>query len=165
MMKITSLLTLAVAAFVVTVSSAVPSVAQIRGEGERKAPVFRDEFSDLDEGNNGVSVGEFGQSTTDRLDKARQRYLLALESIEKGDTVKAARHFDESIAILNELADEPEIDKDRDYTELVQAIIEDYESYVTNIDDLSTDTPIFILRDRMFVKGISRPRRQFLNRL
>ena len=157
MMKISSLLSLAVAAFVVTVSSVVPATAQIRGEGERKAPVFRDEFSDLDEGTNAVAVGEFGQTTTDRLDQARQQYLLALESIEKRDTVKAARQFDEAIVILNELADEPDIDKDRDYTELVQAIIEDYESYVTNIDDLSTDTPIFILRDRMFAEVDAKP--------
>ena len=157
MMKISSLVLMAVAAFVVTVSATAPAAAQIRGESESKAPVFRDEFSDLDEGNNGVSVGEFGQSTTDRLDQARQRYLMALESIEKGDTVSAARRFDEAIVILNELADEPEIDKDRDYTELVQAIIEDYESYVTNIDDLSTDTPISVLRSRMFAEVDAKP--------
>ncbi len=156
-MKQSSFLVLVVALLLVVGGSPTRAVAQPNSSGQRQAPVFPDEFSDLDEGNSGVSVGAFGRTTTDQLDRARQKYLMALEAIEKGNKSIASKHFDESISILNALADEPEITKDRDYTELVQAIVEDYESYITNIDDLSTDTPIFILRGKMYTEVDAKP--------
>lgn len=115
----------------------------------KSGPVFPDEFSDLDE-DSSPSTGQWDEDVVERLERARQRYLKALALVEKKDTTKAAEEFEEAIVLLNDLASYPRIDENPDFTDLVQSVIEDYESYVQNIDNVSENTSIFILRDKMF---------------
>jgi membrane-bound lytic murein transglycosylase D len=84
------------------------------------------------------------------MEQARQRYLQALTHIENSDTTKAAEDFEGAIAILNELASFPDVESNSDFTDLVQSVIEDYETYVRSIDNLNQNSSIFILRDRLF---------------
>ncbi len=117
-------------------------------DSARKRPVFPDEFSDLDED---VSVaGEWDPEVTGNLDRARKRYLKALSLVEQKDTALAAEQFEAAIAELNSLASYPRIEENLDFTDLVQAVIEDYESYIQNIDNLDENSSVFILRERLF---------------
>lgn len=117
-------------------------------DSAKKRPVFPDEFSELDEED--TTRARMDPVVMGQMERARQRYLGALTLIEKSDTTKAAEEFESAIALLNDLATYPEIESNADFTDLVQAVIEDYETYVKSIDNLNPNTSIFILRDRLF---------------
>lgn len=117
-------------------------------DSARKRPVFPDEFSDLDE--DASVAGEWDPEVTNNLDRARKRYLKALSLVEQKDTALAAEQFEAAIAELNNLASYPRIEENLDFTDLVQAVIEDYESYIQNIDNLNENSSVFILRERLF---------------
>lgn len=117
-------------------------------DSARKRPVFPDEFSELDEDD--TAKVRMDPVVMAQMERARQRYLGALTLIERSDTTKAAEEFESAIALLNDLATYPEIEANADFTDLVQAVIEDYETYVKSIDNLNPNTSIFILRDRLF---------------
>jgi len=123
-------------------------------DSARNRPVFPDEFSELDEEE--TSKVRMDPVVTTQMERARQRYLGALTLIEKADTTKAAEEFESAIALLNDLATYPEIESNADFTDLVQAVIEDYETYVKSIDNLNPNTSIFILRDRLFEEADAR---------
>jgi membrane-bound lytic murein transglycosylase D len=117
-------------------------------DSARKRPVFPDEFSDLDEETS--TAGEWDPEVTNNLERARKRYLRALTLVEQKDTALAAEQFEAAIAELNSLASYPRIEENLDFTDLVQAVIEDYESYIQNIDNLNENSSVFILRERLF---------------
>ncbi|MBU3699085.1 MAG: LysM peptidoglycan-binding domain-containing protein [Candidatus Kapabacteria bacterium] len=117
-------------------------------DSARRKPVFPDEFSELDEEDSTKS--RMDPVVLGQMERARQQYLGALTLIEGADTTKAAEAFESAIALLNDLATYPEIESNADFTDLVQAVIEDYETYVKSIDNLNPNTSIFILRDRLF---------------
>lgn len=117
-------------------------------DSARKRPVFPDEFSDLDE--DASVAGEWDPEVTNNLERARKRYLRALSLVEQKDTALAAEQFEAAIAELNDLASYPRIEENLDFTDLVQAVIEDYESYIQNIDNLNENSSVFILRERLF---------------
>ncbi len=123
-------------------------------DSARKRPVFPDEFSELDEEDS--SKARMDPVVMGQMERARQRYLGALSLIEKSDTSKAAEEFESAIALLNDLATYPEMESNADFTDLVQAVIEDYETYVRSIDNLNPNTSIFILRDRLFEEADAR---------
>lgn len=109
---------------------------------------FKDEYSDLDKNRKvRIDTDEFVKST---LEKSRQSYLQALILIKRGDTVSAARYFQQAIDILNKLVSYPNIENNREFNDLSQSIVEDYETYITNIDNLDENTPLFIVRDKLF---------------
>lgn len=110
--------------------------------------VFPDEYSDLDD--NSSTRANTNEAINQKLEQARQYYLRGLSQIERSDTLKAGRLFESAIDVLNELASTPGIEQNEDYTYLAQAIIEDYESYIRSIDKLSEDSPLFVMRERMF---------------
>lgn len=114
----------------------------------KKAPVFPDEFWDLDEGLAGQA--QLDNGVAEQLERARQRYLKALLLIEQKDTLAAARQFESAIVALNELASYPKIEDNQDFTDLAQSVIEDYEAYVSSIDDLDENSSAFILREKLF---------------
>lgn len=120
--------------------------------------VFPDQFSDLDEGGKARSAQTLDADVQDKLAKARHHYLNAMAWLEKKDTTEAIKEFDKSIAFLNALSSEPKIEKVHDYTELVQAVIEDYESNVTDIDKLDDNAPIFVLRERLDAEVDKKPK-------
>lgn len=114
----------------------------------KKTPVFPDEFWDLDEGTAGQA--QLDNGVAEQLERARQRYLKALLLIEQKDTLAAARQFESAIVSLNELASYPKIEDNQDFTDLAQSVIEDYEAYVSSIDDLDENSSAFILREKLF---------------
>ena len=110
--------------------------------------MFPDEFGDLDEDE--AAVQKLDPAASRKMEQARQRYLQALSHIENSDTTKAAEDFERAIKILNELTSYPDAESNSDFTDLVQSVIEDYETYVRSIDNLDQNSSIFILRDRLF---------------
>ncbi|MBC8124773.1 MAG: LysM peptidoglycan-binding domain-containing protein [Candidatus Kapabacteria bacterium] len=133
-----------------------PSFLATIPDSARQRPVFPDEFSDLDEETS--TAGEWDPEITSNLERARKRYLKALSLVEQRDTSAAAVQFESAIALLNNLASYPRIEENVDFTDLVQAVIEDYESYVQNIDNLDENSSVFVLRERLFEEvDASRP--------
>ncbi|MFM2133341.1 MAG: hypothetical protein RL156_622 [Bacteroidota bacterium] len=84
------------------------------------------------------------------LENARSYYLQGLSSIERRDTARATRYFESAIQELNQLASTPDIEKNEEFTGLAQQVIEDFESYIRNIDNLGENSPTFILREKIF---------------
>ncbi len=121
------------------------------GDGKTIIPRLQDDFAELDDTLQvvpGVAMND--RFVTSTLESARQQYLRALSYINRSDTARAARSFDQAIETLNKIADFPKIQDNQDFIDLMQSIIEDYENYIKNLDNLSEKSPIVVLRDKFF---------------
>lgn len=100
---------------------------------------------------NDTTNGENGSDAfiSQSLESVRNHYMAALEADTNGDSVKSATEFEYAIAILNELGYYPGIEKNQDFNDLSRSIIEDYETYITNIDSLGDQSSIFALREKL----------------
>ena len=100
---------------------------------------------------NGTSdtLGEDMELILQRLEQARQHYLLALASQESGDSVSCGIEFEAAIQILNELSDYSSIDSSKEYTDLSKSLIEDYEKYIAQIDSLGPNASVYALREKL----------------
>lgn len=85
-----------------------------------------------------------------KLEKARQKYLKALTAIENDDTLSIPRLFEDAVQALNSLASYPGIESNDDFADLAQSIIDDYESYVQIIDSLPESSSAFMLRNKIY---------------
>lgn len=141
---------LAVGAAVAAAPGAYAQTATTGAQPKQTKQVFPDEFSDLDDSAAGASVATWDEGVIEQLEFARKRYLKAITSIESKDTTNAAREFERAIEILNDLASFPRIEENADFTDLAQSIIEDYETYIRNINDLDENSSVFILRNRIY---------------
>ncbi|TAE28601.1 MAG: LysM peptidoglycan-binding domain-containing protein [Candidatus Kapaibacterium sp.] len=122
-----------------------------KNDGTTVLPRIQDDFADLDDTLQvvpGLQVNERFVTTT--LESARQQYLRALSYINRSDTARAARSFDQAIETLNKISDYPKIQDNQDFMDLMQSIIEDYENYIRNLDNLSDKAQIVVLRDKFF---------------
>ncbi len=111
--------------------------------------IFPDNYSDLDEKpstQNRFNTDKF----QNELEQARQKYYQALILIQKRDTARAARYFDNALEKLNHLSTIPGIEDSKEFTDLAQSIIDDYENYVKSIDFLDENSPIFMIREILF---------------
>jgi membrane-bound lytic murein transglycosylase D len=123
---------------------------QIEEERTKKnSVVFPDMYSDLDEKSGPKSKFKTDEFQND-IEQARQKYYQALILIQKRDTARAARYFDSALEKLNQLSAIPGIEDSKEFTDLAQSIIDDYENYVKNIDFLDENSPIFIIREILF---------------
>ena len=116
----------------------------------KEIKLYPDEYAELDE-------VPLPKSTKDEyvlkiLEHSRQKYLQALILIERKDTVNATKYFEDAITILNPLVSYPGIEQNDDFTDLAQSIIEDYESFVQDIDKLDETSSLFIFRDKLFAE-------------
>lgn len=84
-----------------------------------------------------------------KLEQARQHYLAALSAQEAKDSALSEQEFENSIQILNELSYFPEIESNKDFTDLSRSVIEDYEKYIATIDDVGPNASIFALREKL----------------
>lgn len=109
-----------------------------------QSKVLPDEFSVLDQ--HPAQSDEVSR----QLDQARQYYLRGLAAIERRDTTKAAKLFEAAMDVLNQLASTPGIERNEDYADLAQSIIEDFENFIRPIDELEVSSPLFVMRDRLF---------------
>ena len=101
--------------------------------------------------NNTVSdtVSEDMELILQRLEQARQHYLLALASQESGDSVSCGIEFEAAIQILNELSDFSSIDSSKEYMDLSKSLVEDYEKYIAQIDSLGPNASVYALREKL----------------
>lgn len=111
-------------------------------------PLLVDEYAVLDDAVRAPALND--AAIQKRMDAARAHYLHALKQSEVGKQKEAARHFEASIAILNEMMTHPEINALPEYTRLSRSVIRDYEGKVTSIDDLDSNSSFFVLREKMF---------------
>ena len=84
-----------------------------------------------------------------RLEQARIQYLAALRAQEVEDTSNSEIDFENSIQILNELSDFPDIDTNQEFIDLSNSIVEDYEKYIAAIDTLSPYASLYALREKL----------------
>lgn len=114
-------------------------------------PRIQDDFAELDDTVATTPMaGVSDRFIMTTLESARQQYLKALSHINKSDTVRAARSFEQAIEILNRISDLPKIEENADFTDLMQSIIDDYENYIQSIDNLNEQSPFFVLREKFF---------------
>ena len=111
-------------------------------------PILIDEYAVLDDKTSAPSLAD--EQIRKHLETARAHYLKALKLVEKSDHKSAAKHFEASVTILNNLVTHPDIDALPEYTRLSQSVIRDYEDKITSIDDLDSTSSFFVLRDKMF---------------
>ncbi|RPI06334.1 MAG: LysM peptidoglycan-binding domain-containing protein [Ignavibacteriae bacterium] len=100
---------------------------------------------------NGVpdTLSEDMEIILQRLEQARQHYLLALASQESGDSVSCGIEFEAAIQILNGLNDYSSIDSSKEFLDLSKSLIEDYEKYIAQIDSLGPDASVYALREKL----------------
>ena len=112
-------------------------------------PVFPDEYTALDD----VNPADLKTNDAIRksLENSRQKYSQALNLIKQGDTVNAIKYFDQALDVLNRLISFPSIEQNPNFQDLAQSIVDDYESFVKNINDLDINSTFFIIRDRLLV--------------
>jgi hypothetical protein len=132
--------------------SAMPIKAQQRtaNPGKPLSPkkVFKDEYSEFDSDEAPEPTGQ--ELVKLKLEHARQWYINGLSLIERKDTTHAAEYFEEAMLVLNELVSYPGIEKNEDFLDLAQSIIEDYEGFVDEIDNLPSASAAFVLREKLF---------------
>lgn len=95
------------------------------------------------------SLDEESLVIAQKLEQARQHYLAALSAQEAKDSTLSEQEFENSIQILNELSYFPEIESNKDFTDLSRSVIEDYEKYIATIDDVGPNASIFALREKL----------------
>ncbi len=83
------------------------------------------------------------------LETARQHYLSASSAAAMGDSLRSVVQFEEAISLLDELAVIPDIESNKDFSDLSKAVIEDYEKYIARIDSLGPESSIFALREKL----------------
>ncbi|MBI2620059.1 MAG: LysM peptidoglycan-binding domain-containing protein [Ignavibacteriales bacterium] len=90
-----------------------------------------------------------GELVAQRLEEARQLYLVALSAQEAGDSTASQEAFEKAIDILNELSYYPDIETNKDFSDLSASIVEDYEKYIQLIDELGPEASVFALREKL----------------
>ncbi len=83
------------------------------------------------------------------LEIARQHYLSATNAQVNGDRERTVTQYEEAISILNDLSYYPDIESNRDFSDLSKAVIDDYETHIAKIDTLDTESSIFALREKL----------------
>jgi len=93
-----------------------------------------------------TTFGEADQ-ISEKMELARQHYLNALSSQETGDTTAALSEFEQSIQILNDLADDTDVESGKDYIDLSKSLAEDYEKLLVTSGKIDENTSVFALRE------------------
>jgi len=122
--------------------------SQTRNSNLKRQQTFPDNFSELDNDRNEKVFKSIDFQNA--LIFARKKYHEALSSLKRRDTVKAARSFELAISRINPFVSYPGIENQTEFLDLVHSIIEDYENYITTIDDLDENSAIFVVRKMLF---------------
>ncbi|MFH1197036.1 MAG: LysM peptidoglycan-binding domain-containing protein [bacterium] len=70
------------------------------------------------------------------LEQARQSYVNALYMQKLGFKIKAIESFENSMSLINTLSYYPDIDQNDAYLELENSIVEDYQAYIDQVEEL-----------------------------
>lgn len=119
----------------------------INGNSKPNRTFFPDEYSVLDD--DPAPPPPNDEMMIRSLDNSRKHYLRALGFIDRGDTSLAAKYFNRALSILNRLASYPGIEQNDDFTELAQSIVDDYETYIRDLDEMENSS-LFFVRDKLF---------------
>ena len=85
----------------------------------------------------------------EKLEKARQHYLIALSAQETQDTITSDQEFEEAIQLINDLSDTPGIENNKDFVDLSKSVLEDYEKYIAQVDNLSPYASLYAIREKL----------------
>lgn len=123
-------------------------LSQNRNPNQRRQQTFPDNFSELDNDRNERVFKSIDFQNA--IIFARKKYHEALSALKRRDTVKAARSLELAITRINPYVSYPGIENQTEFLDLVHSIIEDYENYITTIDDLDENSAIFVVRKMLF---------------
>ncbi|MGB2867659.1 MAG: transglycosylase SLT domain-containing protein, partial [Bacteroidota bacterium] len=84
-----------------------------------------------------------------KLEQARQHYLAALSAQQAGDSVTSEMEFETAIEVINELSDFPGIETNKDFVDLSLSVVEDYEKYISQIEQLGPYASLYALREKL----------------
>ncbi|MFH0991790.1 MAG: LysM peptidoglycan-binding domain-containing protein [bacterium] len=84
-----------------------------------------------------------------KLEQVRQYYVAALAAMESEDSLLSVREFENALRLLDELSYFPDIENNKDVTDLNKSVSEDYEKLIRQIKDLGPDASIFALREKI----------------
>ncbi len=135
-----------ITATLILVGCSQPRMAQYTRPAPK--PILVDEYSVLDDRSNAPSLSD--EKLHKQLELARAHYLKALKLVESNNQKDAAKHFEASVTLLNDLVTHPDIDALPEYNRLSQSVIRDYEGKITSIESLDSNSSFFVLRDKMF---------------
>lgn len=134
--------------FLLFIFATTELISQARGTNQRRPHTFPDNFSDLDNDRNEKIFKSVDFQNA--IIFARRKYHEALSALKRRDTLKAARAFELAISKVNTYVSYPGIENQTEFLDLVHSIIEDYENYITTIDDLDENSAIFVVRKMLF---------------
>ena len=120
---------------------------------QQEKPQFPDEYSDLD--------SHSDENVKRTIDSAKNYYEKTLVLIELGDTLQAAKYFENAADALIPISSRHGIERDNDFIDLVISLIEDYEGFIQTIDILPDENPLYILKDKYYGnidKTITKPK-------
>ena len=123
---------------------------EMNQKGENRK-LYKDEYSDLDERTHNPVQNKHIQNA---MDESKEAYFQGLILIERGDTTEASKYFEKAIEKLNRLASYPDIENNRDFTDLSRSVIEDFEAFIGESDYIDETSPIFILNERLYTETV-----------
>ncbi len=89
----------------------------------------------------------------DAVDKllsiARDHYQDALRLQKSGAQDSSAIEFEQAIDVLNDLSYYPDIEENKDFVDLSQKTISDYERYISTVQNLGPGTSVFALQEKL----------------
>ena len=83
----------------------------------------------------------------EKLEEARQQYVIALKQEKLGFKSQAVEAYEAALSIINALAYYPEIENNEAYNELENSIVEDYQKFISKLDELPSGTSIYALEE------------------
>ena len=83
------------------------------------------------------------------MTEAKRHYDLALELQKSSSQDSSAMEFENAIDVLNDLSYFPDIEDNKDFVNLSQQIINDYEKYIASVQDLGPGTSVFALQEKL----------------
>jgi membrane-bound lytic murein transglycosylase D len=89
-----------------------------------------------------VIIVEKSSPVNEMLENARRDYVNALYQQKLGFKIEALNYFESSLSLINKLSYYPDIEENAAYTELENAIVEDYQKYIESIDELPENASI-----------------------
>ena len=114
----------------------------------KKFSIYPDEYSVLDDIRTPIYTND--DYVLEVLQSARVSYIKALVKANKKDTLQAVKYFKLSLDYINSLASYPDISSNPDFTDLAIQIMENYESFMKRSDLIDENSPLFVIKDKLF---------------
>ncbi len=114
---------------------------------QKEKVFFPDEYSGLDENAKSEDQQFKSKEVSDAIEQARQKYYQALILVQKRDTKRALRYFEEALNKLNKLLSFPDIESNQDFSDLAQSILDDYKDIARTSALLDENSPAFAINE------------------